>query len=73
MLVLSRKVGEKVVIDGRITVQIVSIDGNKVRVGIVAPDDVSVDRQEVHDKKHRAVAEWATSTPLAADLVAVAL
>ena len=36
MLVLSRKVGEKVVIDGCITVTVVSVDGNKVRSGVTA-------------------------------------
>ena len=48
MLVLSRKVGEKVVIDGCITVQIIAIEGNKVRIGISAPPDVRVDREEIH-------------------------
>lgn len=48
MLVLTRKIGEKLVIDGCITVQIVAIDGNKIRIGITAPPDVRVDREEVH-------------------------
>ena len=48
MLVLTRKVGEKLIIDGCITVQIVAVDGNKVRIGITAPPDVRVDREEVH-------------------------
>ena len=51
MLVLSRKVGEKVVIDGCITVQIVAVDGNKVRIGIAAPPEVRVDREEVHRQR----------------------
>ena len=48
MLVLTRKVGEKIVIDGSITVTIVAIDGNKVRLGITAPPEVRVDREEIH-------------------------
>jgi carbon storage regulator len=48
MLVLSRKVGESIIIDGGITVTIVAVDGNKVRVGISAPPEVRVDREEVH-------------------------
>ncbi len=48
MLVLTRKLGEKVVIDGCITVEIVAVDGNKVRLGISAPPEVRVDREEVH-------------------------
>jgi carbon storage regulator len=55
MLVLSRKVEEEIVIGGNIRLRIIKIDGNKVRIGITAPDDVSVDRQEIHDKKQ----EWA--------------
>jgi carbon storage regulator len=48
MLVLSRKVGEKIIIDGGIQVEIVSIEGNKVRIGITAPPEVRIDREEVH-------------------------
>lgn len=48
MLVLTRKVHEKLIIDGSITVEVVSIDGNKVRIGITAPPNVPVDREEVH-------------------------
>lgn len=50
MLVLSRKVGEVIVI-GEITVQVVEIDRGKVKLGIVAPKDIAVDRKEVHDAK----------------------
>lgn len=48
MLVLSRKIGEKVIIDGCITVQILAVEGNKVRIGISAPPEIRVDRDEVH-------------------------
>ena len=48
MLVLTRKVGEKIIVDGCIKVEIVSVDGNKVRLGITAPPEVRVDREEVH-------------------------
>jgi carbon storage regulator len=51
MLVLSRKVGEKVVIDGCITVTVVAVDGNKIRLGITAPPDVRIDREEVHRRR----------------------
>ena len=47
MLVLSRKVGERVVIGGGITVTVVSVQGNKVRLGIEAPPQVPVDREEI--------------------------
>jgi carbon storage regulator len=48
MLILSRKVNESIVIDGRITVKIMRVDGDVVKVGIEAPKDVPVHRQEVY-------------------------
>ena len=51
MLVLTRRQGESIVINGEIEVSIVSIQGNKVRIGIEAPDWVTVDRQEVHKRR----------------------
>jgi carbon storage regulator len=50
MLVLSRKPGESIVIDGRITVKIVRLEGDIVKLGIEAPHEVSVHRQEVYDE-----------------------
>ena len=53
MLVLSRKEGERVRIGDEITVTIVEIRGDKVRIGIEAPETVSVHRQEVYEKIQR--------------------
>jgi carbon storage regulator len=53
MLVLSRKVGESVIIGGRITVTVVRVDGDAVRLGIAAPEDVPVHRREVYDEIQR--------------------
>lgn len=50
MLVLSRKVGEKIVINDNITLIVVAIRGNCVRLGIEAPDDVHVMRSELLDR-----------------------
>jgi carbon storage regulator CsrA len=47
MLVLSRKPGEKVVIGGGITVTVIEVQGNRVRVGIDAPDQVRILRGEL--------------------------
>jgi carbon storage regulator len=47
MLVLTRKVGEQIVIDGSIRVFIVASDGGKIRIGIEAPRDVKIMRQEL--------------------------
>ncbi len=52
MLVLSRKKNESIVINNDITVTVVEIRGDKVRLGIVAPRDVPVHRQEVYDAIH---------------------
>jgi carbon storage regulator len=46
MLVLTRKVGEELVIDGEIRVSVVRIQGNRVRIGIQAPADVIIRRQD---------------------------
>jgi carbon storage regulator len=48
VLVLSRKVGEAVVIGGNVRVRVVSIRGTQVRLGVEAPDDVAILRQELH-------------------------
>ena len=53
MLILSRKSGESIVIDGRIHVKIVRLDGDVVKVGIEAPADVPVHRQEVYEEIQR--------------------
>jgi carbon storage regulator len=54
MLVLSRKINEKIVIDGNIVVTVVKIDRNQVRIGIEAPGDVRVFREEIlgHAARH---------------------
>jgi carbon storage regulator len=49
MLVLSRKRDESIVIAGNITVTVVDIRGDKVRLGISAPAEVPVHRREVYD------------------------
>jgi carbon storage regulator len=50
MLVLTRKGGQEIVIDGTIRITIVAVGGDRVRVGITAPPDVRVDRQEVFER-----------------------
>lgn len=49
MLTLTRRVGEEIVIDGRIVVRIVAIHGKKAKIGVVASEDISVHRREVYD------------------------
>jgi carbon storage regulator len=49
MLVLSRKMNESVVINDNITIVVVEIRGDKVRLGIDAPKEITVHRKEIHD------------------------
>lgn len=49
MLVLSRKSNESIVINSNIIVTVVEVRGDKVRLGIVAPKDIPVHRQEVYE------------------------
>ena len=53
MLVLSRKKNESIVINNDITIVVVEIRGDKVRLGIDAPKEVSVHRQEVYEAIQR--------------------
>ncbi len=50
MLVLTRSQNQTIVINGNVRVTVLSVKGDKIRLGISAPDDVRVDREEVHDR-----------------------
>jgi carbon storage regulator len=50
MLILSRKPGESIIIDGKIVVKVVRLEGDSVKIGIEAPREVPVHRQEVYDE-----------------------
>ena len=53
MLVLSRRKSEQIVIDDRITITVLGIKKNSIRLGIDAPDEVSVNRAEVQEQIDR--------------------
>jgi carbon storage regulator len=53
MLILSRKLGESIVIDGRIHVTVMRVDGEVVKLGIAAPSEVPVHRKEVYEEIQR--------------------
>ena len=57
MLVLSRKKNESIVINDDITIVVVEIRGDKVRLGVNAPKEVPVHRQEVYEAIQRKLAE----------------
>jgi carbon storage regulator len=50
MLIVTRRMGESVMIGADITVTVLSIKGNQVRIGFAAPKSVSVHREEVHER-----------------------
>ena len=84
MLVLTRSIGEEIVIDGKIRVMVVEVKGDKVRLGTSAPPSVTVDRSEVHERRGEFAyqCDWSQPAPatpvdpflesLAADLTDVA-
>jgi carbon storage regulator len=66
MLVLTRKVGEKLVIGNEIVVEVLSISGEGVRLGVVAPRETSIHRYEVFEEiqaANRAASAPSASSP----------
>lgn len=61
MLVLTRRIGEEIIINGNIRVTIVKVKGDQVRIGIEAPANVPVDRHEVHARRARRAAPPASA------------
>jgi len=50
LLILTRRVGEKLIIDGDITITLAGIRGNQIRIGIEAPPEVKVHREEIYQR-----------------------
>ena len=67
MLVLSRKKNESIVINDEITIVVVEIRGDKVRLGVEAPKEVPVHRREVYDaiKRNEATRSGESNPPAA--------
>lgn len=65
MLILTRRPGEGIKIGNDVTVTVLGIKGNQVRVGIQAPREMSVDREEVRQRMEREMRELeAQTTPV---------
>ncbi|HSJ48968.1 MAG TPA: carbon storage regulator CsrA [Gammaproteobacteria bacterium] len=53
MLILTRRVGETLMIGDEVTVTVLGVKGNQVRIGVNAPKDVSVHREEIYERIKR--------------------
>ena len=62
MLILTRRIGEKLIIDDSIEVMVLGVKGSQVRLGINAPQQVSVHREEIHRKIEQEKLEKAQCT-----------
>ena len=53
MLILTRRVGETVMIGNDVTVTVLGVKGNQVRIGVNAPKDIAVHREEIYERIKR--------------------
>jgi len=64
MLVLSRRIGEEIVISGDIRITVVEVKGGRIRLGVTAPPDVTVDRREIAERRAQQAEETAPAMQL---------
>jgi len=64
MLILTRRVGETLMIGDDVTVTVLGVKGNQVRIGINAPKDVSVHREEIYERIQNEKAGGTAAAPV---------
>lgn len=67
MLILTRRVGETLMIGDQVTVTVLGVKGNQVRLGVDAPKDVAVHREEIYRRIQGERSEGAEKLPAASD------
>ena len=67
MLILTRRVGEALMIGDNVTVTVLGIKGNQVRIGVLAPKEVGVHREEIYERiQHEKESGSGSAPPVAA-------